>query len=138
MPTIAMRVPTVVPGVDQLPCGQCYLLFDQARVTLRDLIAAKVQGELRKARAGGAVTTSLPLLLPKGATFGFTPLDEQLAIAQACHAFVAGNYLVVCNGRPLVDLTEAVVLDRRTKLSFIITSSTIVAPAVAEQLEAAA
>ena len=110
MATIAVRVPTVVPGVDQLPGGQCYLLFDQVRVTLRELIAAKVQGELRKARAGGALTTSLPLLLPAGATIGFTPLDEQLAIAQACHAFVSGNYLIVCNGQPFVDLTEPLAL----------------------------
>ncbi len=138
MPTIAVRVPTVVPGVDQLPGGQCYLLFDQSSVTVRELIAAKVLGELRKARAGGAVTTSLPLLLPKGAAFGFTPLDEQLAIAQACHAFVAGNYLVICNGQPLVDLTETVVLDRRTRLSFIITHFAGTVPAAVDQLDAAA
>lgn len=139
MTTIALRVPTVQPDIEHLPSGQCYLLFDQPSVTVRELIAAKVAGELRKARAGGPVTTSLALLLPPGATWGFSPLDEQLAVAQACHAFADGRYIIVCDGQPLVDLNEPVLLQRRTKLAFIHVPQTA-APVAApdEVLDAAA
>jgi hypothetical protein len=86
---------------------------------VRELIAAKVQAELRKARLGGEQATSLSLLLPPGATIGFGPLDEQLAIVQACRAFVDGQYLLLCNGQPLVELDEPVALDRHTRLLFL-------------------
>lgn len=137
MPTIALRVPTVQAGLDQLPGGQCYLIFSQPTLTLRDLIKAKVSGELRKARAGGALTTSLPLLLPEGTKYGFSPLDEQLAAVQACEAFLAGRYLVVCNGRPLVALDETLPVDRTTKVAFVI-STPALQPAAPGDLEVAA
>ena len=78
MPTIALRVPTVAPGQAALPSGQCYILFPRGPITARELIAEKVRAELRKARAGGMLTTSLPMLLPDGAHIGFRLLDEQL------------------------------------------------------------
>jgi hypothetical protein len=119
MATIALRVPTAVPGQSVLPNGQCYILFNRGPITTRELIAEKVRAELRKARAGGMGTSSLPLLLPEGAEIGFGPLDEQLAIAQACRSFVAGHYLLLYNGRPLVDLDEEVELTRQTSLLFV-------------------
>ncbi len=138
MPTIALRVPTVLPGTEQLPGGQCYLLFDQTVVTVRELIAAKIGGELRKARAGGTITTSLPLLLPPGTKYGFTPLDEQLATIQACKAFKDGRYLLVRNGQPLVELDETVVLDRHTKIAFIHVATVHAQPVEAPALDMAA
>lgn len=119
MPTIALRVPTAMPGQAILPHGQCYILFPCGEVSASELIAAKVRAELRKARAGGMSTTSLPLLLPDGAHIGFGPLDEQLAIAQACRAFTAGLFLLLCDGRPLVELDEQVELARNTALLFV-------------------
>jgi hypothetical protein len=119
MVTIALRVPTALPGQAVLPNGQCYILFNRGPITTRELIAEKVRAELRKARSGGMSTTSLPLLLPEGAEIGFGPLDEQLAIAQACRSFTAGQYLLLYNGRPLVDLDEEVELTRQTALLFV-------------------
>jgi hypothetical protein len=119
MTTLALRVPTAVPDQPNVSGGQCYILFTSATITAREVIAAKVQAELRKARMGGAAATSLPLLLPPGTTWGFSPLDEQLAIAQACRAFGDGQYLLLYNGRPLVELDEQVTLDRHTKLLFL-------------------
>lgn len=119
MTTLALRVPTTVPNQSSVSGGQCYILFTEPTVKVRDLIAAKVRAELRKARIGGAQATSLPLLLPPGVTFGLGPLDEQLAIVQACRAFTDGHYLLLCNAQPLVDLDEPVSLDRHTKLLFL-------------------
>ncbi|GAC1364251.1 MAG: hypothetical protein NVSMB42_24060 [Herpetosiphon sp.] len=136
---IALRVPTVKPGAEYVPGGQCYLLFDQATITPRQLIEAKVRGELRKARAGGPDTTSIALLLPDGVSYGFSPLDEQLAIAQACRAFTTGRFLLVCDGHPLVDLDLPVALSRRTKLAFVTTAGfpTKAVPAAADVPQAA-
>jgi hypothetical protein len=128
MATIALRVPTALPGQAVLPNGQCYILFPRGPITARELIAEKVRAELRKARAGGMSTTSLPLLLPVGAEIGFGPLDEQLAIAQACRSFTAGHYLLLYNGRPLVDLDEEVELTRQTALLFVYVPSTASTP----------
>ncbi len=119
MTTLALRVPTAVPDQPHVSGGQCYILFTSPTITVRELIAAKVQAELRKARTGGTSATSLPLLLPLGTTWGFSPLDEQLAIAQACRAFVSGHFLLLCDGRPLVDLDERLTLTRRTGLVFL-------------------
>ena len=119
MATIALRVPTVLPGQPVLPNGQCYILFQRGLHSVREVIAAKVRAELRKARAGGMVTTSLPLLLPEDTQIGWGPLDEQLAIAQACRAFTTGLFLLLCNGHPLVELDEQVTLDRQTTLLFV-------------------
>ncbi len=119
MAAIALRVPTVVPDQPNLPGGHCYILFPEPTITVRELIAEKVRAELRKARAGGEHTTSLGLLLPEGAQIGHTPLDEQLAIAQATRGFSAGDYLLLCDGRPLVDLDETLVLNRKTGLVFL-------------------
>jgi hypothetical protein len=119
MATIALRVPTAMPGEEALPNGHCYILFTRGPITVRELIAEKVRAELRKARSGGVVATSLPLLLPPGATIGFGPLDEQLAIAQAQRGFSDGRYLLLCDGQPLVDLDESIALDRRTALLFV-------------------
>jgi hypothetical protein len=119
MPTVALRVPTILPGQPVLPNGQCYILFERGSIAVRDLIADKVRAELRKARSGGMITTSLPLLLPDGAQIGFGPLDEQLAIAQAWRAFNDGLFLVLCDGRPLVELDEVVELTRQTMLLFV-------------------
>jgi hypothetical protein len=119
MATIALRVPTVVPDQDNLPGGHCYILFTEPTVTVRELIAEKVRAELRKARAGGAHTSSLALLLPEGVQVGYGPLDEQLAIAQAAREFVEGRYLLLYDGRPLVDLDEKLSLTRRTGLVFL-------------------
>jgi hypothetical protein len=125
MATIALRVPTALPGQAILPNGQCYILFQRGPITTRELIAEKVRAELRKARSGGMSTTSLPLLLPEGADIGFGPLDEQLAIAQACRSFVGGQYLLLYNGRPLVDLDEEVDLTRQTALLFVYVPSIV-------------
>lgn len=119
MPTIALRVPTVQPGTDYLPGGQCYILFDRTHITVREVITAKIGAELRKARMGGAATTSLALLLPPDAGYGFSPLEEQLAVAQACRAFTEGRYLVVVNNAPQVALDDEVRLDRRMQIAFI-------------------
>lgn len=119
MPTIALRAPTALPGQPILPNGQCYILFASGPISARELIAEKVRAELRKARAGGMATTSLPLLLPDHARIGFSLLDEQLAIAQACRAFTAGRFLLLCDGRPLVELDETVALTRQTALLFV-------------------
>lgn len=119
MTTIALRVPTAMPGEETLPNGHCYILFRRGPITVRDLIAEKVRAELRKARAGGSAATSLPLLLPPGAAIGYGPLDEQLAIAQAQRSFNQGRYLLLCDGRPLVDLDESIELTRRTALLFV-------------------
>jgi hypothetical protein len=119
MATIALRVPTAVPDQPNLPGGHCYILFPEATITARELIAEKVRAELRKARAGGEHTSSISLLLPDGAPMGYTPLDEQLAIAQGWRAFVSGYYLLLCDGRPLVDLDETITLNRRTGLVFL-------------------
>jgi hypothetical protein len=83
------------------------------------------------------VTTSLPLLLPDGAHVGFGPLDEQLAIAQACRAFTAGLFLLLYDGRPLVELDEQVDLTRQTALLFVHVPAQVV-PAVKRDLEDAA
>ncbi len=119
MATIALRVPTALPGEATLPNGHCYILFARGPITARELIAEKVRAELRKARAGGLAATSLPLLLPPGASIGFGPLDEQLAIAQAQRCFNEGRFLLLCDGRPLVDLDESIELERRTALLFV-------------------
>ena len=119
MATIALRVPTVVPDQANLPGGHCYILFPEPTITVRELIAEKVRAELRKARAGGAHSSSVALLLPEGSEIGYGPLDEQLAIAQACRSFTLGQYLLLCDGRPLVDLDETVSLSRRTALVFL-------------------
>jgi hypothetical protein len=127
MATIALRVPTALPGQAILPNGQCYILFTRGPISVRALIGEKVRAELRKARAGGMSTTSLPLLLPEDAQIGFGPLDEQLAIAQACRAFTTGCYLLLYNGRPLVELDEIVELTRQTSLLFVHVPAGIVA-----------
>ena len=119
MATIALRVPTAVPDQSNLPGGHCYILFPEPAITVRELIEEKVRAEMRKARAGGAHTSSLQLLLPAGAQVGCTPLDEQLAIAQASRAFTDGHYLLLCDGRPLVDLDETITLTRRTGIVFL-------------------
>jgi hypothetical protein len=119
MASIALRVPTASPEQPNLPNGQCYILFSNATISVRDLIAEKVRAELRKARLGSLVTSSLALLLPDNTTIGFRPLDEQLAIAQVCRAFVDGRFLLLCNGRPLVDLDEEIALTRQTTLLFL-------------------
>lgn len=133
MATIALRVPTALPGQAILPNGQCYILFTRGPITVRALIAEKVRAELRKARAGGMSTTSLPLLLPDDAQIGFGPLDEQLAIAQACRAFTVGHYLLLCDGRPLVDLNETVELTRQTALLFVHVPASIMTAEAAER-----
>ena len=119
MATIALRVPTVVPDQANLPGGHCYILFPESSILVRELVTEKVRAELRKARAGGAHTSSLELLLPDGVQVGTTPLDEQLAIAQACRGFTDGHYLLLCDGRPLVDLDERLTLTRRTGIVFL-------------------
>lgn len=119
MATIALRVPTQLPHNQALPNGQTYILFKRGPISVRDLIAAKVRAELRKLRAGGMATCSLPLLLPDGTPIGTSPLDEQIVIAQAYRAFVSGLYLLLCDGRPLVDLEEQVDLTRHTSLVFV-------------------
>jgi hypothetical protein len=137
MPTIALRVPTVLPGQAVLPGGQCYILLPRGPIRVRELIAEKVRAEVRKARAGGLRTSSLPLLLPDGAHIGFRPLDEQLTVAQACRAFTAGLFLLLCDGRPLVDLDETVALGRETSLVFVHVPARFVA-ATAQPMEDAA
>ena len=119
MATIALRVPTVMPDRANVPGGHCYIVFPEPAITVRELIAEKVRAELRKARAGGAHTSSLSLLLPDGKPVGYGPLDEQLAIAQACRGFTLGHYLLLCDGRPLVDLDEPLSLTRRTGIVFL-------------------
>ncbi len=119
MATIALRVPTVLPNQASLPGGQCYILFSSGPITVCDLIAEKVRAEMRKAHMGGAAASSLALLLPDGMPAGYGPLDEQLAIAQACRAFTEGRFLLLYDGRPLVDLQETVALSRRTQLVFL-------------------
>jgi len=131
MTTLALRVPTAVPDQPHVSGGQCYILFTAPTITVRELIAAKVQAELRKARTGGTGATSLPLLLPPGTVWGFSPLDEQLAIAQACRAFADGQYMLLRNGAPLVDLDETVALDRTMKLLFLHLPATPAVPAAA-------
>lgn len=129
MATIALRVPTTRPGQAVLPNGQCYILLPRGPITVRHLIAEKVRAELRKARAGGIETCSLALLLPDGSQIGFGPLDEQLAIVQACRAFGEGFFLLLYNGRPLVDLDEQVDLQRTTSLLFVHVPATFSADA---------
>ncbi len=129
MSTIALRVPTVLPGQQPLPGGHCYILFPGGPISVRDLIAEKVRAELRKARAGGATASSVHLLLPADAVIGFRPLDEQLLVAQAQNAFADGQYLLLCDGRPLVDLDEPIDLKRGTALLFV----HVPAPMVAEE-----
>lgn len=119
MATIALRVPTVVPDQANLPGGHCYIVFPEPAITVRELISEKVRAELRKARAGGPHTSSLSLLLPGGNEIGYGPLDEQLAIAQATRGFTQGHYLLLCDGRPMVDLDEVLLLTRRTGLLFL-------------------
>lgn len=119
MATIALRVPTVVPDRAYLPGGHCYILFGESKITVRELIAEKVRAELRKARAGGEHTSSLALLLPPSAQIGYGPLDEQLAIAQACREFTLGHFLLLLDGQPLVDLDQALELTRRTDIVFL-------------------
>ncbi len=119
MATIALRVPTVVPDRAHLPGGHCYILFPESTITVRELIAEKVRAELRKARAGGEHTSSLALLLPERAQIGYGPLDEQLAIAQACREFTLGHFLLLHNGQPLVELDETLELTKRTGIVFL-------------------
>jgi hypothetical protein len=119
MATIALRVPTVVPDRANLPGGHCYIVFPEPAITVRELISEKVRAELRKARAGGPHTSSLSLLLPGRSEIGLGPLDEQLAIAQAMRGFTLGHYLLLCDGRPMVDLEEVLTLTRRTNLLFL-------------------
>ena len=121
MATIALRVPTVTPEDANLTGGHCYILFPEPTITVRELIAEKIRAELRKARAGGLHTSSVSLLVPEGMPVGFGPLDEQLAIAQAWRSFNLGDYLLLCDGRPLVDLDETLTLTRRTGLVFLAT-----------------
>lgn len=130
MTPIALRVPTAQPGVDYLPGGQCYILFDRTTVTVREVIAAKVGAELRKARMGGATTSSISLLLPAGERYGFSPLAEQLAVAQACRAFTDGQYLIVVNDAPMIALDDVITLVRsKTSITFI--SVPVASPALA-------
>lgn len=137
MATIALRVPTALPGQAILPNGQCYILFNRGPITVRELITEKVRAELRKARAGGMSTSSLALLLPEDTQIGFGPLDEQLAVAQACRAFTTGLFLLLCDGRPLVELDEVVMLMRQTALLFVHVPAAVVAEAGPQRKEAA-
>ena len=104
-------------------------MFPGGPISVRDLIAEKVRAELRKARAGGATASSVHLLLPADAVIGLRPLDEQLLVAQAQNAFADGQYLLLCDGRPLVDLDEPIDLKRGTALLFV----HVPAPMVAEE-----
>ncbi len=124
MAAIALRVPTVVPDRANLPGGHCYIVFPEPAITVRELIVEKVRAELRKARAGGPHTSSLPLLLPGGNEVGLGPLDEQLAIAQAIRGFTHGHYLLLCDGRPMVELDEVLLLTRRTGVLFLCPNAT--------------
>ncbi len=137
MATIALRVPTVLPNQASLPGGQCYILFSSGPITVGDLIAEKVRAEMRKAHMGGAAASSLALLLPDCMPTGYGPLDEQLAIAQACRGFSEGRFLLLYDGRPLVDLQETVVLSRRTQLVFLHVPSDLAARAAPALREAA-
>ncbi len=119
MATIALRVPTALPDQPSLASGQCYILFPSGSINVHDLIAEKVRAEMRKAQVGGLAASSLPLLMSDSLPAGFGPLDEQLAIAQACRAFIEGRFLLLCNGCPLVDLQESVELSRQTTLLFL-------------------
>jgi hypothetical protein len=119
MAAIALRIPTVVPDRSSIPGGHCYIVLPEPSISVRDLIAEKVRAELRKARAGGPQTTSIMYLLPDGSNVGFGPLDEQLAIAQAWRSFTTGHFLLLCDGRPMVDLDEVITLTRRSNVLFL-------------------
>lgn len=124
MATIALRVPTTAPNETVPVGGSTYILFPEPNISVRDLIAEKVRAELRKARAWGGHDgryNAVDRLLPEGATVTTaSPLDEQLAIMQACRGFTEGLYLILCDGRPLVDLGEVITLTRRTGLVFLV------------------
>jgi len=135
MATIALRVPTVVPEQPNLLGGHCYIVFPEPIISVRELIAEKVRAELRKARAGGAHTSSVALLLPEGSAVGYGPLDEQLAIAQAWRGFTGGHFLLVCDGKPMIDLDENMTLNRRTSIAFLCPNTE---PAVVERKRRAA
>ena len=120
MATIALRVPTVVAGKPNLPGGHCYIIFTEPTITVRELIAEKVRAELRKMRAGGPETSSIALLMPDGVAPGEGPLDEMMAITKAQRAFTQGNYILLYDGAPLVDLDETIPLTRRTGLVFLV------------------
>lgn len=119
MATIALRVPTIVPDQPNLLGGHCYIVFPEPVISVRELIAEKVRAELRKARAGGVHASSIALLLPDGGVVGHGPLDEQLAIAQAWRGFTNGHFLLVYEGKPMVDLDENLTLNRRTSIAFL-------------------
>ena len=123
MGSIALSVPTAQPGAAYLPGGQCYVVFSTNAVTVREIIAAKVGAELRKARLGGPATSSIGVLLPPGERYGFSPLKESLCIAQACEGFTAGRFLLVVNDAPMVALDDVVTLkSTTTRICFLSTS----------------
>lgn len=121
MATIALRVATVTADQPQLASGHCYIIFSDPTITVRFLIQEKVRAELRKARAGGESTSSLNLLI--GNTPGNGPLDEQMATEQAMTAFRRGTYLILVDGKPMVDLDAVISLTRRTGIVFLVTEA---------------
>lgn len=86
---------------------------------LNDAIDYLLSRNGREAQAGGPQASSLGLLLPGHPEIGHGPLDEQMALTQATRAFEQGQYIVLCDGRPFVDLEEAITLTRRTSLLFL-------------------
>lgn len=121
MATIALRMPTALPGGAALQNGNCYVLMEQKPTTVRTIIQEKIRAELRKIRAaaGSLTVSSLPLLLPDDAVIGLAPLDEQLAIAWACRAFKAGRFLLLVDGLPQTSLDTVIGLTRATSILFV-------------------
>lgn len=119
MATIALRTPTVVPGLEMVQGGACYLVLSEPQITVRELIGEKVRAELRKARAAGDHVCSLRLLIPDLTEIKHGPLDEQLMVVQAMRAFRNGDFLLLIDGHPVEDLDQVIALSRRTTIAFV-------------------
>lgn len=123
MATLALRIPTTGPdGSTVIIGGHCYIIFPDPYITVGELISEKVRAELRKARAGGAHTSSLPYLLTGITSVGHGPLDEQLAISEATKNYQRGDYQLWVDGAPIYNkLDDVIGLTQRTRLAFVIT-----------------
>jgi hypothetical protein len=114
--TLAIRVPTLTPAGESLPGGHTYLMLPPT-VNLRHLLHEKVAAEHRRARIAGPSQSTLDLLLD-GENMQW--LSDELVIAAADRAFLAGAFTVLVDGQLVTDLDALIAITRHTSIAFIV------------------
>lgn len=127
---LELDVPTRVYGHGN-PQEPCVVAFPEPRLSLRGIIALKVQAEVEKANRSRQ-QQPLPLsvryltdeeLLPNhGGTVEPArrrEIDRHAEVAKALKAFRERRYFVVLDGHRLEDLDGVITLTPATKLQFI-------------------